>query len=113
MAEEARLEPLAIASISASELLAGAYRAETTGRRSAREALVEDILQGLPILPFDLEAARIHARIWLELSLAGQAIGPNDLLIAATALANDYSLLTENVREFSLVPGLEVRPFPW
>jgi tRNA(fMet)-specific endonuclease VapC len=106
-------EPPAIASITASELLAGVYRAETDQRRGTREAHVNEILQTLPVLAFDLETARIHARLWAQLVLAGQTIGRYDLLIAATALARGYTLLTDNVREFSRVPGLDVRQPSW
>ena len=43
----------------------------------------------------------------------GQIIGHNDLIIASTALANDYDLLTDNVREFQRVPGLTMRQPVW
>ena len=65
------------------------------------------------ILPFDLSAARIHAELWAQLTAAGHMIGPNDLLIAATALAYGYAVLTENVRESERVPGLTVRRPAW
>jgi tRNA(fMet)-specific endonuclease VapC len=109
LATEAPNEPIAIASITASELLAGTYRADTAVRRRAREEHVEDILQSLLVLSFDLVTARTHSRLWAELDAMGQAIGRYDLLIAATAVANSYAVLTENVREFARVPGLEVR----
>ncbi len=41
-----------------------------------------------------------------ELTSKGQLIGPNDLLIAATALAHGAILVTHNTAEFSRVPGL-------
>ena len=41
-----------------------------------------------------------------RLTHAGQLIGPNDLLIAATALAHGAILVTHNTAEFSRVPGL-------
>jgi predicted nucleic acid-binding protein len=34
-----------------------------------------------------------------------------DLIIAATARSHDLALLTDNVQEFSRVPGLRVIPF--
>ena len=82
-------------------------------RRRAREAFVELVLTRLPILPFDLQAARIHARIAAEFAAAGQPIGLNDLLIAATALTHGYSVLTENLRDFERVPGLVVQRPDW
>lgn len=95
-------EPIAVASITASELLAGVYRADTLERRVRREAFVEAILARVPVLPFDLQVARIHAQVWAELAASGQLIGAHDLLIGATALAHGYGVLTDNLRDFQL-----------
>lgn len=105
-------EPVAIASITASELLTGIHRAKTEEQRLRREAFVEGLLAVLPILPIDLRVARTHARLWATLDANGQAIGANDLWIAATAITHGYALLTENAREFRRVPGLDVRQPP-
>lgn len=40
--------------------------------------------------------------------VAGKVIGPNDLWLAATCLAQGLTMVTANVREFSRVPGLSV-----
>lgn len=101
--------PIALASVTASELLVGVHRAAPLERRTRRRAFVELVFALTPILPFDLEAARIHARLWADLAGAGRQIGHNDLLIAATALASGYDVLTLNVRDFGRVPGLVVR----
>ena len=60
------------------------------------------------VLPFDSKCAHIYARIRGELEMTGKVIGPNDLLIAATALANSAVLVTNNVDEFKRVPGLSI-----
>ena len=106
-------EPIAMAAITASELLAGVFRANTPERRFRRETFVEAILRQIPILPFDLSVARVHAQIYAELASRGQIIGAHDLLIAATALTHHYAVLTDNVREFGRVPGLIVRQPRW
>lgn len=106
-------EPVALASITASELLAGVHRADSLARRMQREAFVESILEHVPVLPFDLRAARIHAHMWVELTASGQLIGAHDLIIGATALANGCSVLTDNLRDFERVPGLSVRRPSW
>ena len=62
---------------------------------------VKTILGLVPVIPFDLIVARTHARIWAELAAADQPIGAHDLLIAATALAHGYAVLTVNVQDFS------------
>jgi tRNA(fMet)-specific endonuclease VapC len=42
------------------------------------------------------------------LEQAGQLTGPNDLLIAAIAIAHQVTLVTHNTREFQRVEGLQV-----
>lgn len=103
----------AMASITASELLVGVHRAEPTRRRLQREANIESIIRRIPVLPFELRAARVHAEIWAQLATSGLMIGAHDLIIAATAIANGYAVLTDNVREFQRVPGLVVEQPAW
>ena len=99
---------LAISAVTASELLHGVYRASKKSHRAVREAFIERLLEVWPVLPFDLTAARIHARIWAELAAKGVAIGAHDLMIAATALANGLALVTRDKRSFPKIPGLRV-----
>ena len=101
-------EPSFLAAITASELLHGVHRADGPARRARRQAFVEALLDLLPVLPFDLTAARVHAGLWAELRQRGELIGAHDLLIAATALAGDLKLLTCNLREFRRVDGLRI-----
>ena len=75
LASVAPNEPVTLASITASELLAGVHRAGSVAQKVRREAFVEAILALVPVLPFDLRVARIHAQIWAELARAGQLIG--------------------------------------
>jgi tRNA(fMet)-specific endonuclease VapC len=69
---------------------------------------VESILGSLEVLPLDKEADRRYAEIRVHLDQKGTPIGPNDLLIAAHALALDLTLVTANVEEFARVPGLRI-----
>jgi tRNA(fMet)-specific endonuclease VapC len=59
-------------------------------------------------LPFDDAAAEHYGAIRAELTRSGALIGPNDLLIAAIARANDLALITHNQSEFGRVTGLRV-----
>ncbi len=101
-------EPVAIASITASELLHGCYRASNAGLRARRFAFVDGLLEVIPVAPFRLQEARRHAELWAELARHGRKIGPHDMLIAATALARGESLATLNHQEFKRVPGLRL-----
>jgi predicted nucleic acid-binding protein len=102
-------ESVFISAISASELLHGVERAADEARRAKRQAFVERVLDSLPVLAFDLDVARVHARIWASLLRRGEVIGAHDLIIAATAVSRDLMVLTHNTREFSRVEGLVLR----
>jgi len=101
-------EPVGIATITASELLHGVHRAANNAQRRRREAFVERLLAVLPVFPFDLGAARIHASLWARLASKGATIGSHDLLIGATAIAQGYRVVTRDRRSFARIPGLEV-----
>jgi len=100
-----------ISAVIVSELLMGVHRANTEERRQRRSAFVEAVISGVGVLDFTVPAARVHAEIYAELAKKGQMIGAHDLIIAATARCHDLSVLTDNVQEFSRVPGLRVIPF--
>ena len=59
-------------------------------------------------LPFDDQAASIYGQIRADLAGKGLSIGPNDLMIAAIALAKGVTLVTHNTREFNRVAGLSI-----
>lgn len=101
--EEARLS-----AVTASELIHGVHRARGEEVRRHREAFVEGVLRAIPIVPFDLEAARVHARIWADIAASGVTVGAHDLLIGASAISIGYGVWTENLRDFKRVPGLRV-----
>jgi tRNA(fMet)-specific endonuclease VapC len=106
-------EPIALAAITASELIVGIHRADSPARKRGRTSFVERIFAAIPVLPFDLPVARRHAQLWADLAAVGLPIGVHDSLIAATALTHGYAVLTENPREFQRVPGLVVRRPTW
>jgi predicted nucleic acid-binding protein len=101
-------EPVGIAAITASELLHGVQRATTAARRQRRETFVERLLAALPVFPFDLVTARIHASLWAGLAAKGTHVGAHDLVIGATAIAAGYRVTTRDRRSFAKIPGLEV-----
>jgi tRNA(fMet)-specific endonuclease VapC len=94
-----------ISSVTRAELLFGA---RNSTRVSETLKLLARFLAPLVSAPFDDRAAEHYGAIRAELASRGQPIGPNDLLIAATAKARDATLVTHNVREFSRVVGLAI-----
>ena len=69
---------------------------------------LEQILAVLPVLSLDPPVDRHYGAIRTHLEQLGTPIGPNDLLIAAHALALDLTLVTANTREFERVPALSL-----
>jgi tRNA(fMet)-specific endonuclease VapC len=94
-----------VSSVTRAELVYGA-------RRSARVAenlrVLASFFAPLVSLPFDDACAEQYGALRATLAAAGRPIGPNDLLIAATALAHDLTVVTHNVREFSRIAGLKI-----
>lgn len=94
-----------VPAIVAAELFFGA---ENSSRIAENRLLVGRFLQPYEILPFDETCAIVYGAIRKELAGKGRAIGPNDLLIAATAMANHGILVSKNVKEFKRIPGLRL-----
>ncbi len=97
-----RLGDVAISSITGAELNFGVIK---SGSRRNLDAL-EKFLAPLDVLPFDDSAMREYGPLRTHLERVGTPIGAMDLLIAAHALALRSTLITNNLREFSRVPGL-------
>lgn len=83
------------------------YGAERSASYRLRER-VDLVLSALEVLPLELPADRHYGELRQHLSMQGTPIGPNDLLIAAQALALDLTLVTANTAEFVRVPHLAV-----
>lgn len=108
-----RNESLFMASITLSELWHGCHRA-TGLHLDKRRTFIQEVEASISILNFGKDEALVHAKIWSELEIIGQRIGPHDMIIAATALANEHSLATLNESEFGRVPHLKLiatKPF--
>ena len=100
-----RDEPILVSSIVKGELFFGAIKSRDP---ATTLALQREFLCRFGSLPFDDQAAEAYGRIRADLERRGATIGANDLMIAATALANHATLVTHNTAEFSRVPDLAV-----
>ena len=87
------LDDADIAAITAMELLVGVERADTA-HRQARAVRVEAILSSLPVEPYNVGIARVHARLAVAAMAKGRPRSANDMMIAATAAATSRILLT-------------------
>jgi tRNA(fMet)-specific endonuclease VapC len=108
LAERLRFVPrtqVRLSSVVKAELL---YGARKSGRIADNLRLLEEFFGTVASLPFDDRCAEEYGLVRTELERAGTPIGPNDVLIAATARAHGAVLVTHNVREFSRVAGLRI-----
>lgn len=101
-------DDLAVAAVTAAELLVGVQLADHT-RRDARSALVEAVLTSIPVISYDLTVAREHARLLAHTRRTGRTRGAHDLLIAATAAATRRTVLTTDASGFADLPGVATR----
>ncbi|MDA8088668.1 MAG: type II toxin-antitoxin system VapC family toxin [Nitrospiraceae bacterium] len=101
-------EPFGISVITVAELLHGVERANTQARKIKRQAFVEKVIEFFPVISFDITIARIYARLWAALAVQGIVVGSHDLIIAATALSLDCTIITANMRDFEKIEGLIV-----
>jgi tRNA(fMet)-specific endonuclease VapC len=91
--------------ITRAELYYGSEKSQTPQR--SREKQLE-FLATVKRVEFDEQCALAYGKIRANLEQQGTPIGANDLLIAATAVANNLVLITHNTREFGKVPSLNL-----
>ena len=96
---------IALCSIVKAELLFGARYSRRVSENLQR---LKRFFAPLTSLDFDDRCAEEYAQIRADLTAQGKIIGPNDMLIAAVARANNATLVTHNVREFSRIVGLKI-----
>lgn len=94
-----------LCSLVVGELTYGAFHSGPA-HQARNLALIASLRQQFVSLPFDDQAAEEYGRARAHLASVGTPIGPNDLIIAAIALARGCTLVTHNTQEFSRVPGL-------
>lgn len=87
------------------ELLYGVERCAPK-RRAEESEKVQGLFDVVCESPFTTKVAHRAAKIRAHLASKGQSIGPIDILIAATAIVENRTLITHNLREFERVPNL-------
>ena len=97
-------ERLCVSAVTVAELRFGARK-----KGSPRiENAVDFFLELVDVVPWDEEAAGRYAEIRVALESAGTPIGNMDMLIAASAISEDATLVTNNVEHFSKVASLKI-----
>ena len=96
---------LCISSITYAELIYGVYRSSNP-EKNLRS--LHALLSWISILPFDTSAAECAGKVMAYLAARGTPIGDRDALIAGHAFSLGLPIVTNNVREFERVPGLQI-----
>ena len=96
---------LRMSSVVKAELVFGA---RNSSRAAENLRLIAAFWEPFESLPFDDLYAEQYGLIRAELKRQGRLIGASDMLIAATALTYDVTLVTHNTREFARVPRLKL-----
>lgn len=103
--QEFSSEGIAMPVISLAELYEGVFYSRDP--RKSEEGL-QDFLRGVELLGIDEEITRVFGRERGRLRAEGSIIGDFDLLIGATALQRELTLLTNNRRHFELIEELRI-----
>ncbi|MEH2010415.1 type II toxin-antitoxin system VapC family toxin [Nostoc sp.] len=98
-------DEVCICVITAGELYYGAYN---SNRVSENLANTERFIQNLPVVPLTDPALRKYGELKAELRRLGQTIAEFDLLIASVAVAENYTLVTNNTRHYSRISNLQL-----
>ena len=93
-----------LSALSLAELQRGVYRHPSL--TAIRQARLEVLLRGLPVLPFDASAAVAYRRIIAQCGWARRR--DYDRMIAAHAISSRSILVTSNLADFSDIPGLSM-----
>ncbi len=102
--EQLRPEDITLCSVVKAELLYGAAKSRVGEGTLARLSRFFSVFNSLS---FDDQSATAYGTICADLEKRGVPIGPNDLMIAAIALASDSTLVTHNTREFGRIGNLK------
>ena len=102
-----RLSPseIKLPSITVAELF---YGVDKSKAKKKNRAIIENFVSTFEIMPFDEKSCKIYAQIRASLEKSGVPIGPMDLLIASIGLANNFVLVTNNIKEFRRIKGLKL-----
>ena len=101
-------DDVAVAAITAAELMVGVELADAACR-AARKELVEAVLEAISIEDYDLDVAAEHATLLAHTRRDGQPRGAHDLIIAATARATGREVVSADRRGFADLPGVSLR----
>lgn len=94
-----------ISSVTYAELVHGVEKSQSIEKNRVALAL---LLANIEIMDFDTSAAESYGKIRADLEKEGKPIGPLDMMIAGHAKSLEYTVVTNNTKEFMRVNGLKL-----
>jgi len=85
------------------------YGAEKSKFKAKNREKVKRFVSTFEIVSFDEKACTAYAKIRHSLERSGTPVGPMDLLIASIGLAYNFTVVTNNIKEFKRVKGLKLQ----
>ena len=98
-------EPKAVSIITIGELLYGAYKSQRKIENLGKVHRIADIF---PVIELSMTIIDAFAHLKADLTTKGIVIDEFDLLIGATALSMNYSIVTNNEKHFNKIPDLKI-----
>lgn len=98
-------EDVCISSVTYAELVHGVEKSAAVEKNKLALSM---LLANMEILDFDVDAADCYGKIRAGLEKNGTPIGPLDMMIAGHAQSLGYTVVTNNVKEFSRVSALKI-----
>ena len=98
-------DPIKLGTITLMELYYGAYQSQKVSSNLAKIKNLENIME---IIPVGEEVAEIFGREKVRLEKEGLPLDDFDLIVGCCALAHNLTLVTNNVRHFKRIEGLQV-----
>lgn len=100
-------DDVAVAAITVAELRVGIQMAKGR-RREKRERFVAAVLDAVSVEPYDLTVAESHADLLAHVQRKGTPRGAHDLIIAATARAQERKVVSSDQGGFADLPGVRL-----
>ena len=94
---------IAVSVVTVGELLAWGLRAKAPASRLQG---IQDLLAAAAVIDVDIDVAKKYGEIRAPLLDQGLDPGPMDLLNAAIALVHNMPMVTHNVADYAMIPGL-------
>jgi tRNA(fMet)-specific endonuclease VapC len=103
--QEVEPEDVYVSSVTYADLVHGVEKSAAVEKNRLALSM---LLANIEILDFDVDAADCYGKIRADLEKKGTPIGPLDMMIAGHAQSRGYTVVTNNVKEFSRVSNLKI-----